>query len=478
MANTLIQLKHSTVTNIPPSLNTAEPAYSYTSNTLFIGLNGAVLNVGGVFYTSQIDNATDAATGGTLVRRDASGNASFNHITASSVSIPGLSGDGNANSATKLQTARFFSFTGDVDPVSVSFDGTANADFTLELTNTGVVSGTYGGSTSIPVIQIDEDGRVTNAVNVSVATDLSIAADTGTNTISLLTDTLTFTGGDGITTSVSAPDTVTFNVDNTVIRTTGNQSITGDFTVNGNLSVIGGNAVAFNVSSLVIEDSLIQLAANNEFSDSIDIGFYGHYSDDAGATKRHTGLFRDTTASDKRFILFTNLVDVNLDTSVATTVNTADPSFAVANLQANIVGGKVSGLTEAIAVADGGTGRNTFTTGAIVIGNGTGGLLELANTSSAGTYGNAAFVPVVTVDNYGRVSSVTTAEIKISMNDLDGILPVVNGGTGANTFTTNGVLLGQGTSAFTTVSSATEGHILTINSSGVPEFMMLSGGTF
>jgi hypothetical protein len=57
-------------------------------------------------------------------------------------------------------------------------------------------------------------------------------------------------------------------------------------------------------------------------------------------------------------------------------------------------------------------------------------------------------------------------------------LGVARGGTGANTFTTNGVLLGQGTGAFATVSSSTEGHVLTINGSGVPTFTMLSGGTF
>lgn len=552
MANTLIQLKHSLVTNIPPTLNTAEPAYSFTSNTLFIGgSEGAVINIGGQFYTSQIDNATDNSTGNTLVLRDANGSASFNVITANTINA---TIDGVASEATKLETARFFNFTGDVDAVSSSFDGTANADFTLELTNTGVDSGTYGGATQIPVIVVDEDGRITSASNTSISTDLNVAADTGSNVISLGTDTLTFVGADGITTSIGPTDNVSFAVDNTVIRTTGNQNITGDFTITGNLNVIGGNAVSFNVSSLVIEDSLIQLAANNEFSDAIDIGFYGHYSDDAGATKRHTGLFRDTTSADKRFILFTNLVDADLDTSVATTVNVADPSFAVANLQANIIDGTVSNLSTAIVVGDGGTGRNTFTTGAIVIGNGTGNLLELSNTSSSGTYGNSGFVPVVTVDNYGRVSGVTVEEIKVTVEDLTGILPVVNGGlgantfttgeqvvyngtnfvslanvsttgsatlstsntitsvttdgygrltafaatpiaidtaqittgilgvarggTGANTFTTNGVLLGQGTSAITTASSSTEGHILTINSSGVPQFEMLAGGTF
>jgi len=37
MANTTIQIKRSLVTNTPATLNIGEPAYSYSSNTLFIG---------------------------------------------------------------------------------------------------------------------------------------------------------------------------------------------------------------------------------------------------------------------------------------------------------------------------------------------------------------------------------------------------------------------------------------------------------
>ena len=552
MANTLIQLKSSVVTDIPPSLNLAEPAYSFTSNTLFIGgTDGAVINVGGQYYTSQIDNATDNSTGNTLVLRDADGSASFNVITATTISA---TIDGNSNTATQLETARFFNFTGDVDSVAVSFDGTANADFTLELTNTGVSSGTYGGATQIPVIVVDEDGRITSASNTSISTDLNVAADTGSNVISLGTDTLTFVGGDGITTSIGPTDNVSFAVDNTVIRTTGGQTIEGTFSVangdvtilNGNLFV-GGETISFDIDNYRVNDPLILLANNNP-GNVIDIGFIGHYEDGSANTK-HTGLVRHVSSN--TFYLFegyephiqeTNLLDIN------------DPTLVISDLVANLKEGTVSNLSTAIVVGDGGTGQNTFTTGAIVIGNGTGNLLELSNTSSSGTYGNSGFVPVVTVDNYGRVSGVTVEEIKVTMEDLSGILPVVNGGlgantfttgeqvvyngtnfvslanvsttgsatlstsntitsvttdgygrltafaatpiaidtsqvtsgilgvarggTGANTFTTNGVLLGQGTSAISTASSSTEGHILTINASGVPEFQMLSGGTF
>ena len=543
MANTTIQLKHSTATNKPTSLNIAEPAYSYTSNTLFIGTpdSSGTINIGGLFYTSQIDNATNAGTGGTLVRRDATGNASFNVLTANTINA---TIEGNSNTATRLQTARFFNLTGDVDAVAVSFDGTANADFTLELTNTGVSSGTYGGSTNIPVITVDEDGRITSASNTSISTDLNIVADTGSNTISLATDSLTFVGADGITTSIGPTDNVSFAVDNTVIRTSGTQSINGDFTLNGNLNV-QGNTITYGVESYTVNDPII-LIANNNTGNIVDIGFVGHYVEDEET--KHTGLVRNVATN--TWYLFENYGPHIQEDHV---LNIANPTLVTSNLVTNIIGGRVYDLASSIEVADGGTGRNTFTTGSIVIGNGTNGLLELANTSSAGTYGNAAFVPIVTVDNYGRVSSVSVVEIKISMDDLDGILPVINGlgantftsgeqivyngtnfvslanvsttitgtlstsntitsvttdgygrltaltsspitidanqvtsgtllvdrgGSGASSFTLNGVLLGNSNSAFQTASSSTEGHLLTINASGVPTFSMLSGGTF
>lgn len=394
MANTLIQLKHSTVTDIPPSLNTAEPAYSFTSNTLFIGIEGAVINIGGQFYTSQIDNATDAATGDTIVRRDADGSASFNVITAQTITA---TIEGNSNTATQLETARFFNFTGDVDDVSVSFDGTANADFTLELTNTGVTSGTYGSTTQIPVITVDEDGRITDANTVDIATTLSLAADGATTAnIDLLTETLTLEGGDGVTTTANATtNTVTIDVDNTVIRTSGGQTISGDLAISGNLNVTG-NIVSVGAEDLVINDPIIVLA-NNNTTNLMDIGYVGKYDDGAGV--RELGLIHHA-ASDK-FYLFTDY-----DGSVESTniLNIANPSIVTATLVASLEGGTVSGLASAIAVPD--------------------------------------------------------------------------GGTGANTHTLNGVLLGQGTDPITTVSSSTEGHVLTINASGVPEFSMLSGGTF
>jgi hypothetical protein len=66
MANTLIQFKSSLVTSAPPTLNVAEPAYSYASNTLFIGSpnSDAAIPIGGKFYLDQqqlIYNTVNAA---------------------------------------------------------------------------------------------------------------------------------------------------------------------------------------------------------------------------------------------------------------------------------------------------------------------------------------------------------------------------------------------------------------------------------
>jgi len=439
MANTVIQLKYSEVTATPVSLNVAEPAYSNSSGKLFIGDNNSTpVLIGGKYYVDRVDEATSANTANVIVKRDSAGSFSATVVKASLY--------GNANTATALLNGRNFEINGlDVESAAVAFDGTAGVVLQGNLKTTGVSAGTYGGASQIPTFAVDSKGRITSAANVSIATTLNIAADTGTNAVALATDTITFVGGDGITTSINPSDNVKIDVDNTVIRTTGDQTISGNLAITGNLTILG-NTITANVSSLVINDPLIQLAANNESSDAVDIGFYGHYSDDGGTSLRHAGLFRDVSASDRRFILFTNLMDSGLDNSAAITVNTAQSSFAVANLQANLIGGKVSGLTQAIAIADGGTNTTSFNTGNLVFFNGTS-LASIANTGTAGTYANASHVAVITTDAYGRVSSVTNTSIAIDTSQvISGTLPIARGGTNQTTYTTGAMLQFDGTS--------------------------------
>jgi len=63
MANTLIQIKRSLVNNVPSILNVAEPAYSYSSNTLYIGAPGSngSIEIGGYKYVIQLGAAYNHA---------------------------------------------------------------------------------------------------------------------------------------------------------------------------------------------------------------------------------------------------------------------------------------------------------------------------------------------------------------------------------------------------------------------------------
>ena len=76
---------------------------------------------------------------------------------------------------------------------------------------------------------------------------------------------------------------------------------------------------------------------------------------------------------------------------------------------------------------------------------------------------------VATAPSYGKVGLTT---------HVSGTLAVGNGGTGNTALTANGVVIGQGSSALTTVFSSTEGHVLQISSGGVPTFAHLNGGSF
>ena len=537
MANTVIQLKFSEVTAAPPSLNVAEPAFSNSSGKLFIGdSNQNPILIGGKYYVDRVDEATSSNTSNVIVKRDSDGSFSASVVKADLY--------GNANSATQLQTVRYINLSGKATGTA-SFDGTANADITVELDNTTVVSGDYGGATKIPTFTVDEDGRLTAAANVDVATVLNIAGDTGTDAIELLSNTVTFVGGDGITSIVdSAGDNVTFSVDNTVIRTTGGQTIDGTLAINGNLT-ISGQTFTQNVETLSITDPLLYLGANNYVSDAVDIGFAGNYND---GSDRHFGVIRKH-GTDSVYI-FTNY-DEEFDDNL---LNVTNPSLRLANTNSNLTGGKVFGLSEAIAIADGGTNATSFPTGNLVFFDGTSltgiantgvtagtysgadrtqaievdaygrvvavtntaisidagqidtGLVEisrggtnndtyttgamlqyngtsivsLANTGTAGTYGAENYIPVVTTDVYGRVSAISNTAINNLSTDVltSGTLPVARGGTGNTSFTTNGILMGQGTSAITTVESSTEGHVLQINASGIPTFAHLNGGFF
>jgi hypothetical protein len=76
---------------------------------------------------------------------------------------------------------------------------------------------------------------------------------------------------------------------------------------------------------------------------------------------------------------------------------------------------------------------------------------------------------------YNNGTSVVDAVTHLSSLTLDTDLAVSQGGTGASTFTSNGVLLGNGTSAISATAAGTTGQVLVGNTGSAPTWATLTG---
>jgi hypothetical protein len=190
---------------------------------------GTFTNIQGTLLTAAQTNVTSV---GTLSGLSVSGNTAI----TSTVYAQGIYDNGN----------RTLSTTSGAGNLTIS--GTQ-----VTLTPTGPGVSYVGSATSIPVIGVDQFGRVANISSVTVTETLSTAGSSGTGSINLLTQSLTIAGGTDTSTTASS-QTVTINSTSTLATVTGRGATTSaTLTLNGQVnmgaSIVPTANVTYNLGS-------------------------------------------------------------------------------------------------------------------------------------------------------------------------------------------------------------------------------------
>jgi hypothetical protein len=430
--STIIQIKRSTAVTAPDTddLAVAELAYAQDKANDGVGAklyiesvnndNSAVIHaIGGKFYTDIVDGATDANTASKLVKRDASGNFAAGTITAALT--------GNASTATTLQTARTIG--------GVSFDGSAAID--LPGVNTTGNQNTTGSAATL-----------TTGRTIAITGDLTYTSEsfngsgnvTGTGTLATVNSNV---GSFGSTTAVPV---ITVNAKGLITSVT-TDTIATSFNIAGGsgepVSIAGGSTLTFAGTANEINTAISAGQVQIGLPDDVTIG-------------------QDLSVS--RNLVVTGNLTVNGTTSTLATTNTLvkDTLLELGN------GLEGSPANDSGIIIERGDSTNLF------IGwDESEDKFTMGTTTATGaSTGNLTITVGTLVANIeGNITGGT-------VSGLSADIAVSDGGTGAGSFTANGILYGNGTDALQVTAAGTDGYFLYSNN-GTPAFTnVVDGGTY